>query len=707
MAETDLKVQIRFEATGDKELAKAFTSAANAQKKLEDVTKRYEKLQRKSNRTTKAAFTNFTRLTGSMGKFRLSLATLRSNLLVFTFGFNVLNRTLGQAVRAFSEQQVAVAKLNQTLRSTSFAARLSSRELQGLAANLQRLTGIGDETIISMQGILLTFTKIKGQIFKDATEAIIDVSVAMGQDLQQSAIQVGKALNDPIIGVSALSRVGIQFTDTQKQLIKQFVRTNQIAKAQRVILDELNVQFGGTAANLDSTSFAMKRVQAAFGDFLETGGGKLAPQVERLANLFADFLEMLNNTEESRAARAFSILSEENKTLAVRSRITTKEMMRVAEQFEIISDEAMSKKGFINTLKTVDNQIRELSKQGKPLDRFLNEIISNNENAGVAFESLFVDINTFNKALTDTFSEKALFDFFTKQVGFTESIEQYSNTILDLQGAIRGEGMGKQIQLADDIALIGALAKDGIDSGEFDDFVSAFDLLGSTIETNAGEFNVFAPILTSIMDGTIQFNDLTAQQIEKLRMLRAEFVELGATYGNFEDQFVPFSQQIENFNKAVSPYVKAFDQLTAAGMLFTKNNKEVTIQLLKLRRALAIGNVILGFTEFLSKGMYAKAFSTLATGMTQVAQIKAQLDSAREAATGADFVTNGRQLLMVGDNPTGRERVQVTPLGNTGGGGGGDSSVTINLNGNILGTEDFVRDELIPQIENAVGRNLA
>jgi len=706
MAETDLKVQIRFEATGDKELAKAFTSAANAQKKLEEVTKKYEAAQRKSNRATKTGFTNFTRLTGSMGKFRLSLATLRSNLLVFTFGFNVLNRTLGTAVRAFSEQQVAVAKLNQTLRSTSFAARLSSRELQGLAANLQKLTGIGDETIISMQGILLTFTKIKGQIFKDATEAIIDVSVAMGQDLQQSAIQVGKALNDPIIGVSALSRVGIQFTDTQKQLIKQFVRTNQIAKAQRVILDELNVQFGGTAANLDSTSFAMKRVQAAFGDFLETGGGKLAPQIERVANVLADFLEMLNNTEESRAARAFSELSEENKTLAIRTRITQKELNRIGQQFDMIAVDAQSKKGFKNTIAQIDENIRNLNKQEKPLSRFLNQIMSHNKNAGVTFESLFVDIDTFNKAITETFGQKRLLRP-AKTVGFTASIQEYANTILDLQGAIRGEGMGKQNLLADDIALIGTLAKDGIDSGEFDDFVSAFDLLGSTIQTNAGEFNVFAPILSSIMDGTIQFNDLTAQQIEKLRMLKEMVIELGSAYGNFEDQFKPFSQRIENFNKAISPYLQAFDQMAAAGMLFTKNNKEVTIQLLKLRRALAIGNVILGFTEFLSKGMYAKAFSTLATGMTQVAQIKAQLDAAREAAIGADFVTNGRQLLMVGDNATGRERVQVTPLGSSGGGGGGDSSVTINLNGNILGTDEFVRDTLIPQIENAVGRNLA
>ena len=704
MSETDLKVQIRFEATGDKELAKAFTSAANAQKKLERVTKQLNKEQKKVGKSSNVITTNFTRLTKGASKLRFSLATVRSQLLVWTFAANALNKTLGASLRAFKEQQVSVAKLNQTLRSTSFSARLSSRELQGLAANLQRLTGIGDETIISMQGILLTFTKIKGDVFKDATEAIIDVSVAMGQDLKQSAIQVGKALNDPIIGVSALSRVGIQFTDTQKQLIKQFVKTNQVAKAQRVILDELNVQFGGTAANLDSTSFAMNRVKAAFGDFLETGGGKLAPHMERVSNLLADFLELLNSTEESRAARAFSMLSKENQTLAIRLRITEKELQGIGWQLGIVSVEAQSKTGFINTLAQIDEQIRNLSKQEKPLDRFLNEIMENNKNAGVTFESLFVDVERFNKALTETFGKEQLFG--QSFVGFTGDIQKYADTINNLKNVVV-EGFGSKTQLVDDLNLLGALAEGGIDSSQFDSFVSTFDLLGSVIQTNAGEFNVFAPILSSIVDGTIQFNDLTEEQIEKLRILRERFVELGGTFGNFEDQFTPFSQKIEDFNKATSPYVQAFDQMTAAGLLFTKNNKQVTIQLLKLRQALAIGNVILGFTEFLSKGMYAKAFSTLAAGMTQVGQIKAQIEAARQMAIGGDFITQGKQMIMVGDNPSGRERVQVTPLGNTGGSGGGDSSVTINLNGNILGSDEFVRDTLIPEIENAVGRNLA
>ena len=257
MAETDLKVQIRFEATGDKELAKAFSNAANAQKKLEDVTRRYNKLLKKQGKQVDINIRNKLRLQGVLGKLRFSFATLRSQLLVYSFAFNFMNRTVGKAIRLHGEQQKATAKLNQTLRSTGFAAKVSSRELQGIASRLQRLTGIGDEAILSMQGILLTFTQIKGQIFKDATEAILNVSVAMGQDLQTSAVQVGKALNDPITGVSALQRVGIQFNDEQKKMIKNL---ETIKKGTKLITKQLGVPTRATALESIKQGRGLKKV---------------------------------------------------------------------------------------------------------------------------------------------------------------------------------------------------------------------------------------------------------------------------------------------------------------------------------------------------------------------------------------------------------------------------------------------------------------
>jgi hypothetical protein len=76
------------------------------------------------------------------------------------------------------------------------------------------------------------------------------------------------------------------------------------------------------------------------------------------------------------------------------------------------------------------------------------------------------------------------------------------------------------------------------------------------------------------------------------------------------------------------------------------------------------------------------------------------------AATGADFVTNGTQMLMVGDNPSGRERVQVTPMGgdpNINGPQGG----TFNFYGDIIGTDEFVESNLIPSINRAVTQGRA
>src|SRR5438128_9623407 len=102
--------------------------------------------------------------------------------------------------------------------------------------------------------MLLTFTNIGRNVFPQATKTVLDMSQALGQDTKSSAIQLGKALNDPITGVSALQRVGVTFDDQQKKLIKTYMTHNQIAKAQGVILKELNKEFGGVAETAGKTA---------------------------------------------------------------------------------------------------------------------------------------------------------------------------------------------------------------------------------------------------------------------------------------------------------------------------------------------------------------------------------------------------------------------------------------------------------------------
>ena len=158
-------------------------------------------------------------------------------------GFAVVAKKLfdlgKQAENLFRVQELAETKLDATLKATGFAAGLTAEQLKTMASELQNVTTFGDETIISAQSMLLTFKDIGEDVFPRALESILDVSSAMGTDLQSSTIQIGKALNDPISGLAALSRVGIQFTEDQKDLIKGFVESGDKAQAQAVILKEL------------------------------------------------------------------------------------------------------------------------------------------------------------------------------------------------------------------------------------------------------------------------------------------------------------------------------------------------------------------------------------------------------------------------------------------------------------------------------------
>ena len=57
---------------------------------------------------------------------------------------------------------------------------------------------------------------------------------------------------------------------------------------------------------------------------------------------------------------------------------------------------------------------------------------------------------------------------------------------------------------------------------------------------------------------------------------------------------------------------------------------------------------------------------------------------------------------MVGDNPSGREHVQVTPLGGDPNINGPQGGMTINIQGSVIGTEQFTEDVLMPQIEEGL-----
>jgi phage-related protein len=213
---------------------------------------------------------NVAKSTGGMTK---SIFAGQLAFAAFNKAVTVVVNTVKQSITAFAKQQQVEKQLETVLKSTKNAVGLTATEIKNMAGNLQQMTTFGDEAILSGQNLLLTFTKIGKDVFPSATETMLNMSQALGQNLQQSAIQLGKALQDPIQGVTALRRVGIQLSTAQTEQIKRFVELNDIASAQKVILGELETQFGGSAAAArDTFGGALKSLKNIQGDLLESIG---------------------------------------------------------------------------------------------------------------------------------------------------------------------------------------------------------------------------------------------------------------------------------------------------------------------------------------------------------------------------------------------------------------------------------------------------
>lgn len=187
------------------------------------------------------------------------------------------------AFNEFNEAQKVAAQTEAAIRSTGKAANVTADEVEDLSGALSEKAAVDDELIQSGANLLLTFTKVRNEvgegndIFNQATETALDLSVALGTDMTSASMMLGKALNDPIKGLTTLGRAGVQFTADQKEQIRTLVETGDLLGAQKIILKELETQVGGSA---EAQATGYDRAKVAAGNLAEAVGGVLAPAVQ-------------------------------------------------------------------------------------------------------------------------------------------------------------------------------------------------------------------------------------------------------------------------------------------------------------------------------------------------------------------------------------------------------------------------------------------
>jgi hypothetical protein len=213
-----------------------------------------------------------------------------------------------KAFQAFETAEAQSRKLNQVL--ANMGQSDAGPKVAKLADELSRLTAVDDEVIQQGQTVLATFSQVAesagqtGGVFERATIAAVDLAATGFGTVESASVMLGKALQDPEKGISALGRAGVTFTESQKELIKSLVDTGEMGKAQAIILGEVEKQVGGTA---EATKTESESIRIAFGELQESAGHLIAElggeggKGGGLSGAIYGVADALNETAESEA----------------------------------------------------------------------------------------------------------------------------------------------------------------------------------------------------------------------------------------------------------------------------------------------------------------------------------------------------------------------------------------------------------------------
>jgi hypothetical protein len=199
-----------------------------------------------------------------------------------------------KAVQAAEDAAVANQRLDNVLNQMGFEK--STKRAIAYAEALEQTTTVDAEVIKLTQAKLATFSNltktidIAGGSFDRATKAALDMAAAGFGSAENNAVQLGKALQDPIKGINALSKSGITFTEQEQKLIKTLVESGEILKAQDIVLKAIEAQVGGTA---EATATASAKMKVAFNGLSESIGQILLPYFERFTQIVTKFTPIL------------------------------------------------------------------------------------------------------------------------------------------------------------------------------------------------------------------------------------------------------------------------------------------------------------------------------------------------------------------------------------------------------------------------------
>lgn len=186
------------------------------------------------------------------------------------------------------------------LRSTHHAANISATGVDNLSKRLGTMAAVDDDVVRQGENMLLTFRDIRNEsgkgndIFNQTSKAALNMSAAFqaagkSMTLPDAMLQIGKAVNDPVKGMTRLQRIGVTFTKGQLDQVAALTKSGDKLGAQRVIIRELNKEFGGSAA-AQAKADPMMRLNVALKDLAQTIGTAALPYIDKFTKAATKFI---------------------------------------------------------------------------------------------------------------------------------------------------------------------------------------------------------------------------------------------------------------------------------------------------------------------------------------------------------------------------------------------------------------------------------
>lgn len=289
---SQLKIDVTADARKAKQELKDSASAVSAVSSAAETASARTDRMEKSLKDAAAASSELSDKQSALGRVLTSGTAVIAGVTAAIAGVVAVSKDL---ISTYSVQEQAEVRLEATLRATGSAIGMSSKELRDLASSFQEVTTYGDEAIIEVEKLFVASGSISRQALPRATEAVLDLAAAMGEDLGASAKRLAKALADPKSNLDSLKDANIQLSDAQKEEIKQLQEQGDLLGAQSIILDKVESSYGGIAKALaDTDTGKLTQISNVWGDIKEGLGKGLLDSISPALDVLYDKLTKIS-----------------------------------------------------------------------------------------------------------------------------------------------------------------------------------------------------------------------------------------------------------------------------------------------------------------------------------------------------------------------------------------------------------------------------